>query len=325
LSADIPVNLLPGAGADLTVQFDDPGVDAEYEVEIPLQHLPFMFELLTLDVHGIRGTAEVDLFVDTLSAEPGQLVDLRVYLRNARNIALFGATGIRATLRFHSSLLVPVGSETGSLIGDERVMELTIPLLTDAGDVALRIPMMVTLGTAEESTLMLSNVEPIGGDLSIAVEDGHFTLLGICREGGTRLFDGGAQVQLKPNRPNPFNPSTDIEFVLIERGHNTLRVYDALGRSVATLARRLVRARYAFPQFHWRGTSFRCVHRRAADADHGQAAPDAAHEIRSYAASVANGGGGRVLFPSTHFAKLKVPVARVAELADALDSKSSGL
>ncbi|MBN1301016.1 MAG: T9SS type A sorting domain-containing protein, partial [Melioribacteraceae bacterium] len=37
------------------------------------------------------------------------------------------------------------------------------------------------------------------------------------------------------NYPNPFNPSTNINYQLKETGHVTIRVYDMLGREVAEL------------------------------------------------------------------------------------------
>ena len=45
-------------------------------------------------------------------------------------------------------------------------------------------------------------------------------------------------IELRQNQPNPFNGETSISFTLPEREHVSLKIYDALGREITTLADR---------------------------------------------------------------------------------------
>jgi len=51
-----------------------------------------------------------------------------------------------------------------------------------------------------------------------------------------------AVLTLYQNHPNPFNPSTTIQFVLPENGHANLSIFDARGRLVVSLVDQVLRA-----------------------------------------------------------------------------------
>jgi hypothetical protein len=46
---------------------------------------------------------------------------------------------------------------------------------------------------------------------------------------------------LSQNYPNPFNPTTDLQFSVLDPQFTSLKVYDPVGREVATLVNEMLR------------------------------------------------------------------------------------
>lgn len=235
LLSPLPLLIAAGDSVEVLLRFDDPGSNGNWTAQLPALHDP-QCAASFIAVAGIRGDASVELVAGDIAGVPGQLIELPIYLRNAQSAAVFGATSINTQLRFDASLLVPQFANTGVLVGTVRSIPITVPLLTDANDVALRLPFLVTLGAREQTVIEVLQSQPVGGRLTIVERPGSFTLEQICREGGTRLFDGSVRAGIRAVRPNPFNPSTEILVGIAGEEETEIFVTDLLGRRVATLA-----------------------------------------------------------------------------------------
>ncbi len=184
---------------------------------------------------GVQGMAT--LGIDTIKARAGDLVEIPMYLRNQQDLAVTGATGFYTELRFNASLLSPFGATPKGveINGDYTIILDNLPLQPDADGVLTRLQFIAMLGNADGTPLHLENSFALGGNVAMTEIPGYFLLTDICREGGTRLFFETGQINLRQNRPNPFNASTVIEYEVIENGRTRLYVMDFLGRTVSVL------------------------------------------------------------------------------------------
>ncbi len=62
------------------------------------------------------------------------------------------------------------------------------------------------------------------------LQSGAFKVLGICPEGGERLYDISGKAQMMMVAPNPANGITEITFETVERGTTRILITDVLGR-----------------------------------------------------------------------------------------------
>jgi hypothetical protein len=87
-----------------------------------------------------------------------------------------------------------------------------------------------TDATAENGTSYTYNLRVVNSDNSITETPFEFT--------GTPSFGAAVVTEyaLHQNFPNPFNPSTSLAFDVVEKNHVTLKVYNAAGQEVSTLA-----------------------------------------------------------------------------------------
>lgn len=183
-------------------------------------------------------------FPSITESEPGKRVLIPVQLLSSRNLRISGATRFQTNIRFNRNMLHPV-DEVCNPVLPPNVCNVFIrdgrrPAEMTEG--TLRTTEFETmLGDSECTSVMVHDFvwqdqfgQAIDSGIQTTVIPGRFCT-NVCTAGGKRLFTASGRLTLKQNRPNPFNPTTEIEYEVTEPGRTVLSVHDMLGRRVAML------------------------------------------------------------------------------------------
>ena len=187
-------------------------------------------------VIGVPSSATALLQTDSLSAYAGDTVNIPIILKNETDLFVSGVTSIQTELLFNPTLLTPMNrlKYPVQVINDKQAkIEIdNIIISSKINEKLIEIPFIVGLGNEEDCPLVLKDIVPIGGPAVIQSEDGVFKLLGICREGGTRLFLPTGKVEILAIIPNPASDNLEIKINLIEKGNTMLSIINSNGFKV---------------------------------------------------------------------------------------------
>ncbi len=202
--------------------------------------------------------------INTAEITPDYLLRYKIkrFLDKGGNILVTGAGFIEKLSRFDNSILsqyfcasyIKSSTNVTQLTGDSsdeifsgitlnikqgaqveflKLKKNATPILTDAqGNIA-----GVVVARNDYKAVLL------GFDITdIADTQGQLAILQKCKDwltgSASNIANTGAlpkEFAILPNYPNPFNPTTSIQYQLPEASRTTIKIYDLLGREVATL------------------------------------------------------------------------------------------
>ncbi|MBC8146219.1 MAG: hypothetical protein H7X80_11595 [bacterium] len=191
----------------------------------------------------VRRPSSATLVAGTATAAPGEEVLIPIYARNAVELGSSGATSIRTRVRFNASMLLPISpTPQGVIIGNDRVIDMDLPL-NIAGDSAIqRLNFRVAVGDDTVTAITLESSTAVGGSISLTERAGLFRVRGLCEDGGTRLFRSQQAALLRAPYPNPVRDHATVEYELAADEYVRIELLDAVGALRSTLVDRPVNA-----------------------------------------------------------------------------------
>lgn len=209
---------------DNRVQFEDLMMFAINFIPDLKSHLPNLAPSAQNSI--LVKASEVDPQTGTIQVEIGMTADGQIQ-------------GLSVPLTWNGAAVKPVGFVAGDLI--ERQGDLGMVLSPEPGTIDAAIFGRRDRGISGEGTLAVVTFAVVGaGNPQIAL--GNITARDADNNdvviSGTMALPGDvmpARTALLGASPNPFNPATELSFVLAQSGKTRLGIYDVQGRLVATL------------------------------------------------------------------------------------------
>ncbi|MBM2815882.1 MAG: hypothetical protein HW421_2644 [Ignavibacteria bacterium] len=195
--------------------------------------------LSNINIYGVCIPPIIDtitLSIADASAKPDEIINVPVYTNfTSDEFPHIRATGITTQLRFNATLLEPLGDfKSDTIFKNERTIQFNIPITKQLDTTSIKF--RTGLGNDTMTILTIEYPSPINNaKVKINTRNGIFKLLGLCTDGGLRLFDGEGKIYLQQNFPNPATNLAAIEFEVTEPGITQIVLSDYLGNYVKTI------------------------------------------------------------------------------------------
>jgi hypothetical protein len=161
---------------------------------------------------------------------PGETVIIPIYLRDVVSIGSSRATAIRTRLRFNASMLMPeTPTPKGTVVGNERIIDLEMPVAIGSDSTIARLHFRVVVGDDTATALTLETTTGVGGDIAFIERAGTFRVRGLCEDGGIRLVKTQTGMLLRRPAPNPARDVATIEYALDSERHVRMELLNATG------------------------------------------------------------------------------------------------
>lgn len=189
---------------------------------------PLVIQLIGEGV--FTGVAVVQLYPESREANVGDTVEIPIMLINSSNLKYTGITGFNLEFDYNSTLLAPI--DENAFYKSDNLSSIRLNNLPAKEGEIGRIKFVACLGNSESTSLLLSNVETIGGNAEIRISDGVFKLLDLCYEGGIRLINPVSSL-INSVSPNPAKNAITVDFQLSEKGRTEILITNYIGEIIS--------------------------------------------------------------------------------------------
>ncbi|HYM21419.1 MAG TPA: hypothetical protein VEW28_10520 [Candidatus Kapabacteria bacterium] len=184
-------------------------------------------------IHPVRLSAQQHfrIHVGSASASPGQIVNFPVILSNPAGAIAAGVTDVTIVMHFNGTTLAPTDpAHPGSIVAGVRRLFLALAVTSATDSVLTQLQMEVALGQTPITLMQIDTAYTNTPNAVLDKQNGTFSLLGLCDEGGLRLLNpnGTASVNLSQN----FTDGTSLAATVTtcEDGVTKLYLVDMIGR-----------------------------------------------------------------------------------------------
>jgi len=170
--------------------------------------------------------------VDSIAARPGDTVNVTIWQDSvAESVDLSGST-MSIEFDYNQTMLVPRSPIPNEIARQLGVLYVNVPLRKGSGPL-LTLPFRAALGSSDQTSLRIRSYSFLPAPLIVSIRDGSLSLLGVCTDPRSRLFD--------PTQPRPIfkriattDGSISVDFFETAMQH-TIAIFSLIGDRVAEM------------------------------------------------------------------------------------------